>query len=278
VAKLGDLLVQAGVLTRGQIEEALDRQRSLPDRPKLGEIILDMGLTTEEVILEVLSHALHLPAIDLDKTRPTPEAIQVVPVAEAQASSIVPVRLETAGHGRRMVLAMSDPTNVQVIDDLQFRTGMVIRPVVTTDSQIRRAIKDAYQIDPELTPSIEDIEPPRTFDETWVGEGPARTVSVEVAELRVVAGPAKGKRYMVPMEGSIDFGRGENVEISIADRKMSRRHFIVVDTGDTLELVDLGSSNCTMVNQKTTRRAMLKSGDFIEAGDTIMQVSLLARR
>jgi len=83
---------------------------------------------------------------------------------------------------------------------------------------------------------------------------------------------------MVPMEGSIDFGRGENVEVSIADRKMSRRHFIVVDTGDTLELVDLGSSNGTMVNQKTTRRAILKSGDFIEAGNTIMQVFLLARR
>ena len=49
---------------------------------------------------------------------------------------------------------------------------------------------------------------------------------------------------------------------------MSRRHFIVVDTGDTLELVDLGSSNGTMVNQNVTRRAMLKSGDFIEAGNT----------
>ncbi len=277
-AKLGDLLVQAGVLTRDQIEEALERQRSTPDRPKLGEVILQMGLTTEESILEVLSQALHLPSLDLDSSPPTAEATRHVPLVDAQNHSIVPVRLETAGHRRRLVLAMSDPTNVQVIDDLQFRTGMVVRPVITTASQVRRAIRQAYRLDPELTPSSDDLEPVRSFDETWVGDAPAPKVRVEVAELRVVAGPVKGKRYLVPMAGSIDFGRGDTVEASIPDRKMSRRHFLVVDTGDALELVDLGSSNGTLVNQEATRRAVLKSGDFIEAGDTIMQVSLLARR
>jgi hypothetical protein len=262
--KLGDLLVQAGVLTRGQIEEALQRQQALPGRTKLGEVILAMGMTTEEAILAVLSHAMHLPAHDLDKSPPTPDAVAWLPAGEARKHSIVPVRLESEGRRRRLILAMCDPTNVQVIDDLQFRTGMVVRPVVTTASQVRRAIRLVY---PEVAAAGPNGEP--------APEGAPRA-RAEVAELKVVAGPAKGQRYMVPFQGSLDFGRGEHVEISIPDPRMSRRHFLVVDTGEGLELVDLGSSDGTIVNQQAKRRAMLKTGDSIAAGDTVLTVSVLS--
>jgi pSer/pThr/pTyr-binding forkhead associated (FHA) protein len=57
---------------------------------------------------------------------------------------------------------------------------------------------------------------------------------------------------------------------------MSRRHFLVVDTGEGLELVDLGSSDGTIVNQQAKRRAMLKTGDSIAAGDTVLTVSVLS--
>ncbi|OGR08893.1 MAG: hypothetical protein A2341_27590 [Deltaproteobacteria bacterium RIFOXYB12_FULL_58_9] len=277
-ARLGELLVQAGVLSRKQIEAALEHQRHAVRRPKLGEVILQLGLTTEDVILDVLSRALHLPAIDLIHTTPTQEALRTVSVSEAFASLMIPVRLEREGHRRRLVLAMADPTNIQLIDNLQFKTGMVVRPLVSTATQVRQAIEQHYKV-PHSPMSAAAM--PGGEAATWVGDAPGResTSEVAAAELIVVSGPAKGQRHWLKAGKSIDFGRGENVEVSIpGDMRMSRRHFILVDAGDAIELVDLGGVNGTVLNQQRVRRAVIKSGDFIGAGETIIEVRLLSRR
>ncbi|MFC1611020.1 FHA domain-containing protein, partial [Myxococcota bacterium] len=266
-----------GVLTRAQIEQALDKQRTMPGRPKLGETILEMGLTTEEVILKVLSHAMNLPSIDLSNTTATGEAVETLPVEEAERNLMIPVCLEKAGRRRRLVVAMADPTNIKVIDELQFRTGMIVRPVVTTATQIRRAIAESYTREPDLA------QPPelqRSDEVTWTGVSPTTELAVaeDVAEFQVVSGPAMGRNCRLAAGKAIDFGRGGNVDITIPDMRMSRRHFVVVDAEESFELVDLGSRNGTRVNKQPVKRAALRNGDTIQAGDTIIQVTVLVER
>lgn len=282
-AKLGELLVQAGVLTPAQIESALGRQRTLPGKPRLGEVILAMGLTTEETILRVLSHALRLPAVDLSRVAPTPEAIGLVSVVDAEKHLILPLRVEKEGARRRLILAMADPTNVQIVDELQFKTGMVVRPVVASARQVRDSMIDAYHLPPPMSPVPGDRQQTDpTRQETWIGMSPIGEAEEEpkgdVAELRFVNGPWRGRTVKFPAGATRDFGRGDSVNVSIPDMRMSRRHFLIVDDGEALELVDLGSRNGTLVNQKRTKHARLKSGDFVEAGETIIEISLLARR
>jgi hypothetical protein len=240
-----------------------------------------MGLTTEETILRVLSHALRLPAVDLVRDPPKPDAVALLSAAEAEKHLAIPLRIEKEGARRRLVLAMAEPTNVTVVDELQFKIGMVVRPVVATARQVREAMIEAYHLTlppPPSSVSRQQTDPRRA--ETWIGPSPIEVPEPQgdVAELKFVNGPWRGRAMKVATGSTLDFGRGEAVNVSIPDMRMSRRHFLIVDVGDELELVDLGSRNGTLVNQQKTKRTRLKSGDYIEAGETIIEVSLLARR
>jgi hypothetical protein len=278
-------LIRAGVLSQTQVEEALAKQRSVPGWPKLGEVILAMDMITEETLLDVLARSLRMPSIDLAQVTPTREALRTVSTQEARRHLVVPIRMEREGHRQRLVLAMADPTNVQIVDELQFKTGMIVRPVVATARQVRRVVSEVYGIDITLPPLAEmdptghspDASGPSS-DDTWV-DSPAHAhrQRSEVAELRVVSGTAKGRVVHITQNGALAFGRGEKVDVSFPDMRMSRRHFILFDTGTGIELIDLGSANGTTVNQEKVRRALLKTGDFIQAGDTILQVSLRGR-
>jgi hypothetical protein len=288
-AKLGELLVKAGVLTSAQVDRALEKQQTLPHHPKLGEVIVAMGLVSEAALLEVLANLLHLPAIDLATVKPQKPALAAASEAEAKRSLMLPLKIEVVGQRRRLLVAMADPTNVQAIDELQFKSGMVVQPVVATLTQIRRAIPYYYERGgtgplpsdgPAVVPQGEDMRV-RPREETWVGQGPATAAPVierrDIAELHFLKGKASGKVVHLKVGQSLVFGRGEQADIYVPDMRMSRKHFLIVDSGTGIEIVDLGSRNGINVNQRATKRAVLKSEDYIEAGDTLMQVTLLPR-
>lgn len=287
--KLGELLVSAGVLTPAQVDAALVRQRSLSDRPKLGEVMVGMGLLSEAALLAALAQALHLPAVDLSRVRPQRPALAAISEDEAKRHLVVPLKIEVSGNRRRLIVAMADPTNVPAIDELQFKTGTVIQPVVATFTQVRRAVPYYYERGAEgpLPNFGEPTEPmgedrrvqPR--EETWIGTGPAPGPVGErqdVAELRFLKGKGAGKLVRLKSGQSLVIGRGEQADVYVPDMRMSRKHFVVVDAGNAVEIVDLGSRNGISVNQHALKRALLKSGDCIEAGDTLIQVTLLLRR
>jgi hypothetical protein len=288
-AKLGELLVAAGALTPAQLRAALARQQALPNHPKLGEVIVSMALVTEAALLQVLSESLHLPAVDLSTIRPQKAALAAVTGTEAKRSLILPLKIEVTGNRRRLVVAMADPTNMPAIDDLQFKSGIVMQPVVATLTQIRRAIPYYYEKGAH-GPLPQDGEPselegedrrvqPR--EETWIGDGPGLAALPvarrDIAELRFMKGKASGKIVRLKAGQTLVFGRGAQADIHIPDMRMSRKHFLVVDSGTGIEIVDLSSRNGISVNQRRTKRAVLKSEDYVEAGDTLIQVTLLPR-
>jgi type IV pilus assembly protein PilB len=151
--RLGELLVQRDVISAAQLEAALDRQRSCGHR--LGAVLLELGFATEEQILSALSLRLGYERIDLDNLARTPgltTALGLVRQDLAASRCFVPVALS----GRTLTVALHDPTDLALVDELSFRTGRRINVVVAGEKEIWRTIARLYcrggEFDLELAP------------------------------------------------------------------------------------------------------------------------------
>lgn len=287
--RLGDLLVEQGLISEAQLESALDHQRRHPGFRKLGETLLALQLVTEGQMLKVLSGALRIRAVDLRKvSRIESDVLETLSVDTAERELVLPLRFVQQGHRRRLLVAMADPTNLQAVDELQFRLGCAVEPCLSTISQVRNAIRRFYRDGTESMDGLIDIEPTAPGEEraelvsvgdmkTWVGQDPDSGLAIDtrLVELKFFTGPRKGKTIQVPDGTEMVFGRGQDVDITIEDNRMSRRHFQISVRGKAVELVDLGSSNGSFVNKKQVNRSMLVDGDWVQAGSTLIRVMLV---
>lgn len=136
--KLGDLLLEAGLITQEQLVKALDIQRQSGDR--LGNILVKQGFITERQMFEVLEFQLGIPYLDLDRTFLDLNVVRMIPVQVARAHNVIPVRME---HGM-LWLAMSDPLDVIAIDDIRRVVNAEVAPMLANAEAIERAIDQYY--------------------------------------------------------------------------------------------------------------------------------------
>ena len=138
--RIGDLLVKAGVITDLQLKAALAEQSQWGG--KLGDILVRMEFITEEVLVRALSKQTGIARADLSGDA-DPEAIARVPPETAEEFNMVPLRVED--EGRSLIVAMSDPGNVMVVDHLHALTGCRIEAQLAGASAIRAAIARWYR-------------------------------------------------------------------------------------------------------------------------------------
>lgn len=139
--KLGDLLLQQGVITPAELEEALKYQAIFGG--KLGTNLIELGALNEADITLALSRKFAVPAVDLEQImHVAPEAIAAIPAELAGKRRVLPLLLE----GRRLTLAMADPADLKTLDEISFRTGLVIRPQVVAEVRLGLALEKYYGI------------------------------------------------------------------------------------------------------------------------------------
>lgn len=136
--RLGDILIDNGFLTAAELAEALSIQQG--SKKKLGEVIVEMGLLTELDILRAISTQYDTPIIDLQNVEIDPEATKIVNEQYCIENIIVPIGFE----GDRLVVAVYDPLNILVADDLRFRTGNEIITMLAPRKAIEEAISRNY--------------------------------------------------------------------------------------------------------------------------------------
>ena len=115
--RLGDILVEAGVISAQQLQEALSKQKILGKR--LGKVLVDTGITTEDSIATTLAAQMSIPYINLNEITITPEVLTAIPDGIVRSHNLLPVKLE----GNRLQITMSDPLDVFIIDEITFQTG-----------------------------------------------------------------------------------------------------------------------------------------------------------
>jgi type IV pilus assembly protein PilB len=139
VRRLGDLLVAEGLITEGQLRQALSDQKGKTD--KLGTVLVGLGFITEEQLIGFLSRQYGIPSITLGNLDIDAETLRLVPPHIAKKYEVLPVKRI----GGTLTLAMSDPTNVFALDDVAFMTNLQILPVVAPQAAIRRALDKNYE-------------------------------------------------------------------------------------------------------------------------------------
>ncbi|MBK7622668.1 MAG: Flp pilus assembly complex ATPase component TadA [Kineosporiaceae bacterium] len=142
--RLGDVLVDSGLLTPEQLDLALESQRvAQGDRRRLGQVVADLGLASERDVAECLANLLGLKMVDLSKTVPAPDVVRLLPRQVAERTRVLVLDRTPQG----LVVACADPTNVLALDDVRLHTrSLELTVLVATETQIRDQINRAWAL------------------------------------------------------------------------------------------------------------------------------------
>jgi len=155
--RLGELLIDAGVITPEQLAEALDKQRDSGEL--IGQILISMGYASEPAVLEALGKQLGLPVVTLSEHTVDPVALGKVPSEFAMRHQLIPLRSED----HTLTVAMANPLDVHPLDDLRLVTGCEIKPAIASPAEIKRAIEQFYM--EKMIQDITEQEADITADE-----------------------------------------------------------------------------------------------------------------
>ncbi|BCR05856.1 general secretion pathway protein GspE [Desulfuromonas versatilis] len=139
--KLGELLVKEKLLSATQLEDSLRNQVIFGGR--LGTNLIEMGLLSETQLAQLLSKKLGVPYVNPEHLMTIPEqVIKLIPAEIAGKYRVIPLRRDN----RRLYVATADPTDYKAIEEIAFRTGFIIKPVVTTELRLILALEKYYRI------------------------------------------------------------------------------------------------------------------------------------
>ncbi|MGA2463116.1 MAG: type IV-A pilus assembly ATPase PilB [Thermodesulfobacteriota bacterium] len=136
--RLGELLVKKNYITPDQLKKALEDQSLKGGR--LESALIRSGYIKEDELLSFLSAQYRVPSIKISKIEVNPNVIKLIPSSISKKYFIIPINRV----GPKLTLAMADPSNIIVIDEIKFMTGFNVEPVVASETEIIDAIKKYY--------------------------------------------------------------------------------------------------------------------------------------
>ena len=149
--RLGDVLVNSGVITEGDLEKGLSRQKGTGR--KLGEVLVDEGLVTEENIARALSSQLRYDMVELQNIEIDDEVLKLVPANVLKKYKVLP--FEYSQDTMMLRVAMADPMDMAALDDINIITNMQVEPVVATTGSVMLAI-DRYYGQADMNSALEE--------------------------------------------------------------------------------------------------------------------------
>ena len=151
--RLGEMLLEAGLIDQFQLESALSMQRNLGGR--IGSALVKLGYLPEETIIEFLESQEKYSRVSLQDLE-VPEHLMALLSAERMLElMVIPIELRKTGNEKLLRVAMTDPTNLKLVDDLQFATGCKVIPVLAIEDEIEQAIKNNTPKEPPKPPEPE---------------------------------------------------------------------------------------------------------------------------
>jgi type IV pilus assembly protein PilB len=177
--RLGEILVEACVISQDQLDEALRLQKS-QNRP-IGQILVEMGWITEHEVCRAVSELLNIKYIDIAGALISQEVVQLAPEELAAKRNILPLFIQD----KTLYLAMENPLDVDVIQRIEFRTGMQVRPLIAPPSQLRETVRKHYNVDEYIGHVLEEV-----VEENAVSvenEADTSEDSVDVSEVKKIS-------------------------------------------------------------------------------------------
>jgi hypothetical protein len=143
--RIGDLLVESGLVTRLEIDQALQAQHIFGGR--IGTNLIEMGVVDGETMASFLSQQYGVPRVKPEELESVQKSIlDLVPAKAAHRLCILPLAME----GDQLTLAMMDPSDAQVLDRIQKNVGMKLTPKISTEVEIRFYLEKYYGVRREM--------------------------------------------------------------------------------------------------------------------------------
>ena len=141
--RLGEILMERGLIDGDQLTSALAHQRQWGMR--LGTALVAKGFVAEGMLTRVLSESLGIPMVDLSRVIIDPKVLALVSRRTCETHGVLPLAIKDQPNGRRIVLlAMADPLNVTVIDEIGFTNDCVVKPAIAQISSLEQAVRRYY--------------------------------------------------------------------------------------------------------------------------------------
>jgi type IV pilus assembly protein PilB len=137
--RLGENLMRDGLLSREQLTQALAEQKT--SKQRLGFVLVKLGLVPEIEITKILARQYRMPAVDLSRFEVDPKILKLVPADMAAKGVVLPLKRE----GRTLTVAMADPSDLGLLEDLKFITRFDLFPVIAGEYTLRALIEKHYQ-------------------------------------------------------------------------------------------------------------------------------------
>lgn len=137
---LGEMLIAKGLVTAGHLDAALAEQKK--SRKFIGTVLVELGFISEEQLLPVLSEQLGIAYVQLSRIKLDAKIIELVPAKFACHYKLIPLKKEADS----LTVAISDPLNIQTLDDLRLLLKVEINPVLASQRDILEAIRKYYGV------------------------------------------------------------------------------------------------------------------------------------
>lgn len=148
--RLGDLLVEASVITEEQLNFALENKSR---DEKLGDYFIKENILTEQQLIEVLEYQLGIPHVVLSKQVIEPDLLQLVPRELAKRANLMPIRRDK----NKLLIAMSDPMDYFAIEEVRMATGCQIETSIAAKDDLYRTITKYYDLQASMEAALSDI-------------------------------------------------------------------------------------------------------------------------
>lgn len=159
--RLGDLLVDAGLITEQQLQATLETKN---EDEKLGDALLREGYITEQQLIEALEFQLGIPHINILQYPIEQDVIQLVPRELAKRHQALPFRKE----GNKLYVAMADPMDYFAIEEIRMATGFQIVPGIATKDALFRMITKYYDLQESIEEVLDDFSPEEEIEESGI--------------------------------------------------------------------------------------------------------------
>jgi type IV pilus assembly protein PilB len=180
--RLGEMLIDSGLLTEEKLKEALLEQRKAG--LKLGQYLSRQGIINEHQIIDLLSRQLKIQQYHPDNYPLNIDLVRLIPIEVAQKHLIAPLRKK----GRLLTIAMVDPLDINALDSIEVLTNAEVEPVVCSEREVNQLINSLYGMQSGLGSIMENMEIESQTD-AQPGETPSKE-EVQVTSLQDMAGEA----------------------------------------------------------------------------------------
>ena len=137
--RIGDLLIREGLITKEQLDKALQEQKQ--NGTRVGYNLVKLGFIPELELVKTLAKQFKMPAVDLSRFEVDPKIAKLIPGEMAIKNLVLPLKRD----GRILTVAMADPTNMGVVEDLKFITRYDITPVIAGEFTIRNVLEKIFE-------------------------------------------------------------------------------------------------------------------------------------